>query len=450
MVSLKAIVNHSLQIKLSLWLSSILIVMGLISTIFSFVSSFREMNEMQDDLLRQMASLFDAEHLPIPHQNDTGRLANSDEESRVIVQYLTNANIKNNAVESDIAIAFPSTLVDGIQTVSVDNESYRVLVKTISDDSRIAIAQETAIRNEIAEAGALRTLIPFLISLPVLLFAINILIRTLFKPITILSDEVKQRREDDLHAFEASDLPSEIKPLVHAINSLLVKVAASIRLQRRFIADAAHELRSPMTALSLQVDHLVNAEMSNQARERANIVRQGLERNRHLLNQLLEFARLQSASPAKANMVSVLLIYRKVVEDLHALAEIKGLDLGLLGNADSEVYVNEIDLYTLVRNLVDNAIRYTPNGGKIDLGIQVQGNQTHLFVADTGPGIPIEERQRVTDPFYRLPGSNQIGSGLGLSIVKEIVVKMGWQINFRFTDETLQQGLTVSIVIDRH
>lgn len=451
MASFQTKLNRSLQLQLSLWLTAIVIVLALIAGAFSFVTSFKEMNEVQDDLLRQIASLFDADHLPIAHHGDDGRLANSDEESRVIVQYLTDSN--TNPSDGTLPLTFPSNLADGIQTVTVENEPYRALVKTISNDKRIVIAQETAIRNEIAEAGALRTLIPFLILLPVLLITNTILIRKLFKPVLTLAAEINLRNEQDLHAFTSENLPSEISPFVVAINRLLEKVAQAMSAQRRFIADAAHELRSPMTALSLQAEHLANAEMPNQARDRVGKLRQGIERNRHLLNQLLEFARLQStaqsAQQSRVKRVSIKNIYRNVLEDLYPLAEVKQIDIGLVNEEDVELTADEADLFILMKNIIDNAIRYTPNGGKIDLAIKELPNQIQLVVSDSGPGIAVAERQRVMDPFYRVLGSNGTGSGLGLSIVREIATKMGWHIHMGFAQESKQTGLMLTVIIDK-
>ena len=447
MVSLKTKLNNSLQFRLSAWLSIVILVMAIFAGAFSFITTFQEVNEIQDDLLRQIASLFDAEHLPVPHHGDGGRLSKSDEESRVVVQYLKAPALVSNSSDGILPLALPETLPDGIQTIEVEHETFRVLVKTVSSGERIAIAQETAIRNETAEAGALHTLVPFLILLPILLLAIAIIIRKLFSPITALSKEIDLRREADLHPFETEGLPLEIRSFVIAINRLLEKVSLSISLQRRFITDAAHELRSPLTALSLQAEHLSNAEMPTEAIERVNMLRRGLERSRHLLNQLLEFARLQSSATTNISKVSVKQVYRDVLEDLYPLAEAKKIDIGITYSDDIELTADETDLTILVRNLVDNAIRYTPEGGKIDLSIKRTTNQVQLIVTDSGPGIPTEYRQRVMDPFYRLVGNGEVGSGLGLSIVKQIVVKMNGEIRLEYSNQSAKTGLNVILVL---
>ncbi len=441
--------NNSLQFRLSAWLSIVIVVMAIFAGAFSFITTFQEVNQIQDDLLRQIASLFDAEHLPVPHHGDGGRLTKSDEESRVVVQFLNAPPSATQSSDEILPLALSDKLPDGIQTVEVEHETYRVLVKTVSSGERIAIAQETAIRNEIAEAGALNTLFPFLILLPILLLTIAVIVRKLFSPITVLSKEIDLRREANLHPFKTEGLPLEIRSFVIAINLLLEKVSLSISVQRRFITDAAHELRSPLTALSLQAEHLSNAEMSTEAIERINMLRRGLERSRHLLNQLLEFARLQSTVSNNLSKVSVKRIYRDVIEDLYPLAEEKKIDIGITDSDDVELTADETDLTILVRNLVDNAIRYTPNGGKIDLSIKLVSNQVQLIVTDSGSGIPMEYRQRVMDPFYRLVGNNEVGSGLGLSIVKQIVFKMNGEIRLEYSNQSESTGLSVIVVLNK-
>jgi two-component system OmpR family sensor kinase len=178
-----------------------------------------------------------------------------------------------------------------------------VLVKTLPSGGRVAFAQQTEVRDEIARDSALRTLMPFLILLPILLLLVADLVRKIFKPVAALSREIDQRSEQDLYPLVAAPLPLEIRPFVVAINRLLGRVSQSMEAQRRFIADAAHELRSPLTALSLQAERLAGAEMSDQARERLGTLRQGIERGRSLLDQLLALARAQSSNEDTATSV---------------------------------------------------------------------------------------------------------------------------------------------------
>jgi two-component system OmpR family sensor kinase len=219
--------------------------------------------------------------------------------------------------------------------------------------------------------------------------------------------------------------------------------------QRRFIADAAHELRSPMTALSLQAERLSAIEMSAAAHQRLLPLTQGIERSRKLIDQLLALATAQSSAERSQSSVSVHDIYRRVLEDLLPLAERRHIDIGVESFEDVQVVGNEMDLLILVRNLVDNAIRYTPEGGRVDLTVERAGESVILEVKDSGPGISAEEQLLVFDPFYRSLGTDESGSGLGLAIVKAIADRMGARLRLSFSDEKNKRGLCVSVGLKR-
>jgi len=158
-------------------------------------------------------------------------------------------------------------------------------------------------------------------------------------------------------------------------------------------------------------------------------------------------AKAQSATDLPKSPVSVQSIYRRVLEDLMPLAEAKHIDIGVEGALDAEVWASELDMIAVVKNLVDNAIRYTPEGGRVDLSVGVSEGKVVLRIQDSGPGIPLAERDRVFDPFYRTLGSEQIGSGLGLSIVQTIANRIGAEIRLDFSDQEKQTGLNVAVIV---
>ena len=438
--------NPSIQRKLSFSLSLAILLVASIAGVFSFMSAFDEAHELQDDLLRQIAQLVDRQRLtPVPPGAQAA--AGGDEESRVIVQKLGAGNLPAQGVIAAGTLPLPATLADGLHTQEVGGERFRILVKTTAAGERIAVAQEASFRNEIARDSALRTVMPFLILVPILVLVVADLVRKMFRPIAALSIAIDQRTERDLHPVEAGRLPSEVRPFVVAINRLLARVDQSMQSQRRFVADAAHELRSPMTALSLQAERLAEADMSSAARERLTVLRRGIERGRVLLDQLLTLARAQSPAVQAPASISVQGIYRRVLEDLMPLAEAKRIDIGVETPQDATVWAHEGDITALVRNLVDNAIRYTPDGGRVDLSVETETGGTVLRIRDTGPGVPVAERERVFDPFYRALGSDEIGSGLGLSIVRAVAERIGARIRLSFTNEARHTGLDVAIVI---
>lgn len=438
--------SESVQLRLSVALSLAILLVAVLAGIFAFVSAFDEAHELQDDTLHQVAVLFDRQQMTLQYPEGQ-RIEGDDEESRLIIQYLADGKNATGNTDEVIPLPLPTDLVDGLSTLQIGGEAFRVLVRTTVHGERIAVAQEVSARDKDARESAWRSLLPFLILFPVLLLVIGDLVRKLFRPIASLAAEVDRRAEQELYPVDEQHLPTEIRPFVVAINRLLGRVAQSVDSQRRFVADAAHELRSPMTALSLQAERLATADMSAPARERLLALSRGIERSRKLIDQLLSLAAAQSAAQRPQATVSVHDIYRQVLEDLLPLAERKHLDIGVEGE-DVQVLINPMDGFTLVKNLVDNAIRYSPEGGKIDLWVTLEQGTARLQIKDCGPGISVDEYARVFDPFYRCLGSGETGSGLGLSIVREIAQRSGARVELGFADEINKTGLCVSVWVN--
>ena len=441
----QATVARSLQFKLSLWLAIVIFGVALAAGVFSFLVAFDEANELLDAQLIQVATLvnrYQAGDLDFTPKAST---PDPESESHVILQALPPAGVAAAKVTPG-ALMLPSSLVEGVQTVTLDSDAWRVFVKTLDSGSRVAVSQRTKVRDDIARNSALSTLMPFVILIPVLLLLVGDLIRQMFKPLKLLASELDQRAEQDLRRVSDVNLPLEIQPFVVAINRLLGRVSESVAVQHRFVADAAHELRSPLTALSLQAEQLEAAEMSPLAKERLSTLRAGLTRAQVLLVQLLAFARAQQRPLVKPASIPIQPVLRRVLEDLMPLAEAKKIDLGVVGDVDVSVSVTEPDLRTLVKNLIENAIRYSPFGGQVDVSVQSDPGEIILIVEDTGPGIPLSERQRVFDPFYRVLGHDENGSGLGLSIIKAIADRVGATVDLETTPpQRAASGLCVKV-----
>ncbi|MFM0732694.1 ATP-binding protein [Paraburkholderia sediminicola] len=439
--------KHSVRFRISLWLCVAIFAVATIAGISAFVSAFDEAHELQDDVLRQVATLLGQTHVSLGDTIGAFHSTGGGEESRVIVQYFTNHH-SGEAGDGDTRLLdIPQNIADGIYTMSFGGESFRVLIHTLAAGRRVAVAQETGLRDEVATASAFRTVTPFLVLVPILLIIVAQLVKRMFSPIASLATDVDARKEQDLYPLSQKDIPVEVRPFVTAINKLLARVGQSMETQKRFIADAAHELRSPLTAFSLQAERLAQIPMSPQASERLADLRRGIERGRSQLDQLLTLARIQSAPAYSSSSVSVLHVYRRVLEDLMPLAEAKRIDIGIESGDDAQISANEIEIRTLVKNLVDNAIRYTPESGRVDLSVKINGKHVRLAVTDSGPGIAPAERAQVFEPFYRVLGSNQEGSGLGLRIVKTIADRLGWDVELSYSDKTLRSGLCVTVDI---
>lgn len=437
--------NASLQFRLSFSLSVVIAAVAVVAGAFSFSSTLDETNELQDDVLYQIAELMDQQHLILAPDSASTSLADGDDDSYIIIQRLAPSATAHPQPSSQRPLLLPADLADGLHTLKSHDSTYRVLVKTQPSGERIAVAQEADFRDRIARESALRTLMPFLILVPILLLIVTHLVRQMFQPIAGLSSEIDQRSFEDLRPVPDHHLPAEVRPFIIAINRLLIRLARSRETQRRFIADAAHELRSPMTALSLQAERLEESDLPPIARERLTVLRQAIQRGRNLLDQLLSLAKAQSTAEPAPSLVVISTLYRQVLEDLVPQAQAKQIDLGVARVSDIRMEINELDLSTLIRNLVDNAIRYTPAGGRIDLSASMVDDIVELSVADTGPGIPIQERARVFDPFYRILGTEQLGSGLGLAIVKTIAARLNADVVLDYSDIAARTGLTVTV-----
>ena len=316
--------RQSLQFRLSASLSLLVVAMALISGAVSFVLAFQDAIELQDNQLREVAALIFRQNLPLALGVSNHGVADVDPEARVIVQLLGQPGAPG-------ATRLPASLPDGMQTATQGGVTWRVYVRTLASGTRIAVAQQTAMRDEIAVNSAIRGVIPVLLLIPLLVLTLAALVRKTLRPLKKLAAALDGRGEDDLQPLPDTPMPSEIRPFAVAINRLLDRVAQSVAVQRRFVADAAHELRSPLTALSLQAEQLEATSLPPLARERLAALRGGIKRGRNLLEQLLALARAQEVPMAAAGPVALLPVLREILEELMPLAEAKALDLGVSG-----------------------------------------------------------------------------------------------------------------------
>ena len=441
-------VSRSLRLRLALWLSAAISAVAVVAGGYAFWQTFDEVHELQDDLLKQVAALVRHSGGAAMHalQGRDDDELDIDDDTQVTIQAL------GQPVADDDDVYLPPGLHDGLQTLTRGDTGYRIFVHSLPGGERFAVMQETSLRNEIALNSAVRTVLPLLLLVPLLVLITVLLVHRMLKPVAALAQEVDARGDTDLCAVPQQALPSEIRPFVHAINRLLARVEQAMTAQRRFVADAAHELRSPMTALSLQAQRLAGAEMSPTAQERLHALQQGIERNRRLLDQLLSMARAQEASAAPIEPVELNAVFRQVLEDLMPLAEARQIDLGLVEGQEGQAVqlrAHAVDVATVIKNLVDNAIRYAPEGGQVDLSARQLGGTIVIEVQDNGPGIPVGERARVLDAFYRVAGTGPSGSGLGLSIAKAIVDRWGGHIEL-LDAANFASGLLVRVRLPAH
>lgn len=248
-------------------------------------------------------------------------------------------------------------------------------------------------------------------------------------PLQHVRDEISQRGVQSLHALDKQDLPDEVAPLVETLNDLLVRLDQALAAQRRFIADAAHEMRTPLTAVKLQAQIAERAETADDRKAALLNLASGVDRAAHLVEQLLGMARLEPAvRQAVFAPLALDALVKQVVADFTSLADARNIDLGVGACHPVTLNAQKDSLRMLLGNLIDNALRYTPKGGRVDVELREHGNEAVLTFADSGPGIPTAERERVFERFQRLAGAEVPGSGLGLAIVREVVTLHGGSV----------------------
>jgi two-component system OmpR family sensor kinase len=306
----------------------------------------------------------------------------------------------------------------------------------------IQVAQPMSVREQRAAELALQTLKPFALLLPVLALVIWIAVGHALEPLRRLTAQVKSRRVNALDALPATQLPDEVQPLVLALNDLLGRLRAALERERAFMADAAHELRTPLTALYLQTGMLARASSEAEREAAMSTLAAGVQRAIRLVEQMLALARQEPRADSQPVPVRLDELAREIVAELVPLADAGRIDLGVAAAQPATVIADPDALRTLLRNLIDNAVRYTPAGGRVDVTVESSATGARVTVTDDGPGIPAEERARVLDRFYRRAGTTATGSGLGLAIVKAIADAHGATVSL--TDGPAGKGLAVT------
>jgi two-component system OmpR family sensor kinase len=401
---------RSLQGRLIISLTAVIVVTGVVAGVFAFRWAFDEAIELQDSILLQVGTIAGNMRVPEPAPADRGL----EPEAQTVIEELNDAADKHSL----------GVLPDGLHIVSRSHEAWRVLIRTRPDGSRVLIGQPTSIRDEIARNSALHTVIPLLVLLPCLMLVVAMVVRRTLRPMSHLAARLDARQTDDLDALPLDGTPSELHPFVGSINHLLQRVRSLIDQQRRFIADAAHELRTPITAMSLQAENLGQVELPPDGRARLSALINGARRTAHLLDQLLALARYDMGRAPEAPVTSLDECAKEIVSDLLPKATERGIDLGFAVIEPLLVRGEPVMLASVVHNLIDNALRHTPEGGRIDIGVYREGDHVVLQIEDTGPGISPVDLKRVFEPFVRGSQPADEGTGLGLSIVKRIVERL--------------------------
>ncbi|CAH1201413.1 Sensory histidine kinase QseC [Candidatus Nitrotoga sp. BS] len=440
--------NRSIKRFLLIYISlSVLIVYGLISWA-SYVVSKNELDELYDATLQQVASAIEAQHLAI---HDSSRLyINSpvgshteiEKEQEFYVRVLAQDGTMLYVSHPEEKVPLPSTL--GLSTQRYMGKQWRFFSIQVKNET-IQVAQSLKLRQLTIKETAVSLMTSQLVLIPVLVILIFLAISKALRPLSVLSEEIEHRQSLDLKPFATEKIPSEIKPLVNSLNMFMGKVSDTVALLKRFTSDAAHELRTPITALRLQITLVEQAKNKSERDSAIKILSCGITRSEQLISQLLTLARIEPNNQIrKTEAVNLLDLAKESIQEFLVLAQVKSIDLGL--NTSSVAMVDGVshELKVLLSNLVDNAIRYTPNYGKVDIAIFNNEQNITVEVIDSGLGLPESDLQHIFKRFYRGENKDAYGSGLGLSIAKEIAT----QHHASIEASNLHPGFCIKIVFE--
>jgi two-component system OmpR family sensor kinase len=402
------------------WLLAALAGIALAATGATYLAARREAGELLDLQLKQLA--YSTRIDDLLRGRRPGFEIRRDPHTAGITELVTQIWDRDGVLVywSQPGMGLPVPATEGYSTVRHDGRDWRVYT-LVQGTHALQVAQAENEREAIATQAALRTLVPFVALLPVFGALIWLAVGRGLEPLDAMSRAVSKRRPDAMAPLAERGLPEELRPLVASLNGLLARLSDALAAQRRFTADAAHELRTPLAALKLQLDLARRNGAATDGTTALADLEAGVARASHVVEQLLTLARVEPEALAlRGTECDLAGIARDAIVARAALAADKSIDLGLARATTTTVNGDPASLAILLSNLLDNALRYTPRGGRIDVAVDDDPSGATLSVADTGPGIPPEDRERVFDRFYRGADSDASGSGLGLSIVKRI------------------------------
>jgi len=342
--------------------------------------------------------------------------------------------LRGELVAGDLAIplpadADPQTGTPRLRTDIMNGAEVRVAYTWAQPSAKappvlVQVAETVEARSQLANEIIKGVIVPQFIVLPLALLLVWLALTRGLAPLTALQARIRRRRPEDRSPIDARAAPEEIAPLVESFNDLLARLSASIQVQQRFIADAAHQMKTPLAGLRTQSELALRQTDTQELKRSLRHIAAGTERATRLINQLLALARAEhrGAEAAAAEPIDLVRLVRDAVREWVPQAIERQIDLGVdVPDEPAAILGAPLMLREMLGNLIDNALRYTPAGGAVTVRVMAAGDEVVLEVEDTGPGIAETERTRVFDRFYRVLGTNVEGSGLGLAIVREIV-----------------------------
>jgi two-component system, OmpR family, sensor kinase len=401
--------HTSIRRNLLYWLIPAYLAVAAITTAFAWVWARDMINNFMNEQMEDFARL----HVGSPRVRPVKRTIESEGAYEVILWNRDGSLIEASRPGLPMDPAQPA----GISKLTSHGERWYVYTLPTADGTIQTLQRFIFRRDAIAELSN-RTLLSLLLLIPLSSLIVWLAIRASLRPLDTVARSASEQDERTLSELPLEGVPEELGPLVTSINSLLARLRDSFSTQRRFVHDAAHELRTPITALSLQLQNL-QASLPESVGPRLANMEAGLRRAQRVVEQLLRMAR-EDAGPEGAGVqeLSLHAQLKASITSLLPLADKRSIDLGLHAEGDAVIEGREEEIRSLLDNLLDNALRYSPAGSTVDARLETVGGKVCIEILDAGPGIPDDQLPRVFDRFFRVVGSGVEGSGLGLAIAQ--------------------------------
>ena len=426
---------NSLRRTALVWMTVLLAIVGIVAFGLTYELARQEANGFLDGQLRQIA-LNAGDGLP---EAAAPAVKHDAEDDFIIAMWNADGSPVRQAAN---AIALPRQNRQGFATIAAFGEDWRVF--QASDGHRtVQVGQRMSIRLEMAEAAAIQAGMPILIVIPLAWLVIGWSLGQLLGRIAKLAQIIGRRGVESREHIPLEGVPTEILPLVSAMNALTDRLQHALEQQKRFVADAAHELRTPLAALHLQIDNL-RARTGNSEVGLVDELGGGIHRASALVEQLLRLARSDEAAPhASPHILDLTGLVTQCVADFVPIAAARHVDLGMGATEPVMLSGRPDDLRLLFGNLIDNAIRYTPADGTVDVSVRRGQGTVTVEIIDTGCGVAPADIPRLFERFFRAAPDDAEGSGLGLSIAASIARQHGFEIEIENRKE--EKGLRVSV-----
>lgn len=416
--------HYSLKKRLIIYVSIFSLVLGCLLIFSAYRIALEEIDEILDAQMQNLAERV-ADHQPQPARSDFDAHERYHEEDLFVDVW---AYDQQDHLNDELNLLVGPVKQKGFYSHNTKHDEWHTYVLP-SEKYQIQVSQQNSVRKSLAFELALNMFIPYVLFLPFALWGLIWVIRRNLKPLDDFKDELIKRGAYELKPIQANQYPEEITPTIQEMNHLFERILSSQQEQKQFTADAAHELRTPITALNLQTKILLQQFPNDPAIKNLS---KGLVRVQHLVSQLLSLAKQDSSvcNEEEAQFFDLNQLTVSCVEQLIQFALQKEIDLGMDEQQKIELFTQEYAVHSIIYNLIDNAIKYTPAQGIINVSVFTQENYAVIQVEDSGPGIDPKLHEHILKRFYRVHHHQEMGSGLGLSIVDKAVERLQGKLSF--------------------